>query len=86
MIYDPFVKKKKDSGELKDFSFVTNKFKNRTHQMQKSIVIFTVVLLCAFSGRDFRCTVLQIHVHILLYKKYWSVLYKNDTPLISNDL
>lgn len=80
--------KQKDSGELKDFSCVTNKFKNRTHQMQKSIVIFTVVLLCVFSGRDFRCTVLQIQYMYIYYFtiKYWSVLYKNDTLIISNDL
>lgn len=31
MIYDFFVKKKKDSGELKDFLFVINKFKNRIY-------------------------------------------------------
>lgn len=67
VIYDPFVKKKKESGELKDFSCVTNKFKNRTHQMQKSIVIFTVLLLCVFSGRDFRCTVLQIQYMYIYY-------------------
>lgn len=80
--------KQKDRGELKDFSCVTNKFKNRTHQMQKkhSHLHCRIAVCILRSWLPMYCFTNTIHVHILLYKKYWSVLYKNDTLIISNDL